>query len=405
MRDRVFYIWLQLALGICNRLTREIFERFEGIEEIYQCDDFSFLGEKRKKYIERLSDKETSYAFEVLKRCESVNASIIGYYDEIYPDSLRTIEAPPAAIYCIGELKKLDSIPCVGMVGTRKMSDYGKEVTEKFAYTFAKSGACIISGLAKGIDTAAHRGAVMADGYTVAVLGNPIGDVYPKENIKAFETLYKCGAVISEMYPACPRTKADFPNRNRIISGLSDAVIVTEAGEGSGALITARHAINQGKPVFAVPGTIGSENAGTNSLIKQGAPIATEPYDVLAVLSLEYPESLHPYEPSVTQSLRSYGMTISETKTAKKRVEIEEKEPVKIENSEKTDELTDFADDAVKGSSSDKILSVLDTAKPISADEISQRTGLPITEVLSELTLMEIYGDVNVSAGGRYTKF
>ncbi len=403
MRGKIFYIWLQLALGICNRLTREIFERFDSIDDIYRCDDFSFLGDKRKKYIDRLLNKETSEAFEVAKRCENVNASIIGYYDDLYPNSLRTIEAPPAAIYCIGNLKDLNSIPCIGVVGTRKMSDYGKEVTEKFAYTFAKSGACIVSGLAKGIDTAAHRGAVMADGYTVAVLGNPIGDVYPKENLKAFETLYKCGAVISEMYPSCPRTKADFPNRNRIISGLSDAVIVTEAGEGSGALITARHAINQGKPVFAVPGTIGSENAGNNSLIKQGAPIATEPYDVLSVLSLEYPETLHPYEPSLTENLRSYGTVIPETKKVKARAEIKKKEPAKIEKAEPIDEppiLSGGSGDSV----SEKILSVLNTERPISADEISQKSGIPITEVLSELTLMEIYGDVNASAGGRYTK-
>jgi predicted Rossmann fold nucleotide-binding protein DprA/Smf involved in DNA uptake len=113
------------------------------------------------------------------------------------------------------------------------------------------------------------------------------------------------------MYPSCPRTKADFPNRNRIISGLSDAVIVTEAGEGSGALITARHAINQGKPVFAVPGAIGSESAGTNSLIKQGTPIATEPYDVISVLSLEYPETLHPYEPSLTENLICIGWALA----------------------------------------------------------------------------------------------
>lgn len=403
MRKKVFHIWLQLSLGICNRLTREIFERFDNIEDIYRCDDFSFLGEKRKKYIHRLLNKDNTEAFEIAKRCNAVNAEIIGYYDELYPDSLRAIEAPPAVLYCIGNLKKLDSMPCIGVVGTRKMTDYGKEVTEKFAYTFAKSGACIVSGLAKGVDTAAHRGAVMADGYTVAVLGNPIGDIYPKENLKAFETLYKCGAVISEMYPSCPRTKADFPNRNRIISGLSDAVIVTEAGEGSGALITARHAINQGKPVFAVPGAIGSESAGTNSLIKQGTPIATEPYDVISVLSLEYPETLHPYEPSLTENLRSFGMAMTKNKPVNNRDEIKKQHPVKIEKYEPIEKPSDSLEESVS-TVSERILSVLDTDKPISADEISQKSGIPITDVLSELTLMEIYGDVSSSAGGRYIK-
>lgn len=404
MREKLFYIWLQLALGICNRLSREIFERFDSIEAIYQCDDFSFLGEKRRKYIDRLSDKDMSSAFEVAKRCESINASIIGYYDELYPKSLCDIEAPPVAIYCIGRLKSLDSMPCVGIVGTRKMSDYGREVTEKFAYTFAKSGACVISGLAKGVDTSAHRGAVKADGYTVAVLGNPIGDVYPRENLRAFETLYKCGAVISEMYPGCPRTKADFPNRNRIISGLSDAVVVTEAGEGSGSLITARHAINQGKKLFAVPGAIGADNAGSNNLIKQGVAIATEPYDVLSALSLDFPEMLYSYEPSVTEKLRSYGNVISKPDRARKADEREEnKKP--ISDSASAASVTSVKTNvSVGGTSSEKILSVLDTNVPLSADEISQKTGIAISEVLSELTLMEIYGDIRSSVGGRYTK-
>ncbi len=413
MKGKVLYIWLQLALGLCNRLTREIFERFDNIEDVYSCTDYSFLGEKRQKYIDRLSDKDMSQPFEIAKRCESVHASIIGYYDELYPESLRVIEAPPAALYCIGNLRKLDSIPCIGVVGTRKMSDYGREVTEKFAYTFAKSGACIVSGLAKGIDTAAHRGAVMADGYTVAVLGTPIGDVYPRENLRAFETLYKCGAVISEHYPGCRSTRADFPNRNRIISGLSDAVIVTEAGEGSGALITARHAINQGKPVFAIPGTIGSENAGTNSLIKQGTPIATEPYDVLSALSLEYPETLHPYEPPLIENLLSYGVARPNYESVKKRAQKEapkEKremppqeelsfEPIVLPGPDLTE-----PDGDEKKAVPERILSVLDSVSPITADEISQKTGIPITEVLSELTLMEICGDVNAAVGGRYTK-
>lgn len=332
MKDEILYIWFQQAVGIYSRLPSEIFPRFNSISEVYECDDFSFLGEKREKYITRLEAKNISPAFEVMKRCQTMGVGITGYYDELYPSSLRKIQNPPVALYSIGKFKNLNDVPCIAIVGTRKMTDYGRETAENFAYNFSKSGAVVVSGLAKGVDTAAHRGAVMADGYTVAVLGNPIGDIYPKENKKAFEKLYECGLVVSELYPGAPRTKADFPNRNRIISGISDVVVIAEAGANSGALITAKHALEQGKGIFAVPGSIGAENAGTNQLIKQGVPIATDPNDVLSSLSLEYPEKIHFYEPSVTANLRSYGTVISRNrdKDREKQIiaEAEREEPI-----------------------------------------------------------------------------
>lgn len=406
MKDRILYVWFQLALGVCNRLAGEICSEFDSIADVYNCTDFSFLGESKEKYIKRLESKDTSEAFEVLKKCESMGVGLVGYYDQHYPDSLRKIKIPPAVLYYVGELRDLGSIPCVAIVGSRKMTDYGKAVTENFAYTLSQSGVCVVSGLAKGIDTAAHRGAIKAGGYTVAVLGNPIGDVYPKENLKAFETLYKRGLVVSELYPGCPRTKADFPNRNRIISALSDAVLVAEAGENSGALITARHATEQGKPLYAIPGSIGSENAGTNQLIKKGAAIATDPQDILAPLLTRYPEVSRVYVPATTEKLRSYGNARSKTED-----EIIPKVRVCPLPSDKAEENSPFADLPVDsheearltGDTAAMILSVLDKNKPITADEIAAKTGLPVSDVMTELTFMEIEGSVAVSVGGRYT--
>ena len=367
MRQDVFYIWLQQALGFYNRLVSDIFERFSSITE-------------------------------VLKRCERLSVRVTGYYDELYPERLKKISNPPVALYSIGDFRKLDEIPCIAIVGTRKMTDYGQEITEKFAYTFSKSGACIVSGLAKGIDTAAHRGAIMADGFTVGVLGNPIGDIYPKENVKAFETLYKRGLVVSELYPNAPRTRADFPSRNRIISALSDAVVIAEAGEHSGALITARHALAQGKMLFAIPGAIGAENAGTNSLIKTGVPAATEPLDVLSPLSLVYPKGIRFYEPSLTENLRSYGNVIrpkrAESKKQTKIEKVEEKEPPTIEKEQDVDTLA--------GDNAQRILTLLKGPSPLTADEISARLGIAVSDVMTELTLMEIDGSVISSIGGRY---
>lgn len=403
MKSRVLYVWFQLAMGICNHVNAEILRRFNSIEEIYKCDDFSFLGEKRGKYIKNLENKDTSEAFEIIKRCESMRVRITGYYDSLYPEKLRGIEAPPAVLYSIGNFKNLNDVPCIGIVGTRKMSDYGRTVAEKFAYTFSKSGAYVVSGLALGVDTAAHRGAVMADGYTVAVLGNPIGDIYPRENLRAFETLYERGLVLSEMYPGCPRSRGDFPNRNRIISGLCDAVVIAEAGEKSGALITARYAINQGRRLYAVPGALGTSNAGTNSLIKTGVPVATEPYDVLATLALEYPQSLHPYEPAVTERLRSYGNVIN-PQPKQEEVFNQKSERELAERKAEHLNLKNAIDDCSNGLPSVRIKTALDGGKSLTADELSQKLGLPVSEILSELTLMEIYGEVTATAGGRFIK-
>lgn len=406
MKDKILYVWFQLALGVCNRLAGEICSKFDGIADVYDCTDFSFLGEEKEKYIKRLENKDTSEAFEVLKKCESMGVGLVGYYDEGYPASLKKIKIPPAVLYYIGDFRDLESMPCVAIVGSRKMTDYGKSVTEHFAYTLSQSGACIVSGLAKGIDTAAHRGAIKADGYTVAVLGNPIGDVYPKENLKAFETLYKRGLVVSEMYPGCPRTKGDFPNRNRIISAISDAVLVAEAGETSGSLITARHATEQGKMLFAIPGSIGSESAGTNQLIKKGAAIATDPQDILAPLLTRYPEMSRVYQPAATEKLRSYGNGKSKPEN-----EIIPKVRELPLPDDKTEEQSHFSDlavssceaDSLTGSTAEKILSVFDKNKSMTADEIVAKTGLPVSDVMTELTFMEIEGSVTVSVGGRYT--
>ncbi|MBR5285527.1 MAG: DNA-processing protein DprA [Clostridia bacterium] len=409
MKHQLLYIWLQQAVGLYSRLVSDIFNKFQSIEDIYNCEDFSFLGESKAKYIKRLENKDNSSAFEVMKRCESLGVKITGYYDELYPEKLRGIEMPPVALYSIGDFRDLNKTPCIAIVGTRNMTDYGKQTAESFAYNFAKSGAYVISGLAKGIDTAAHRGAVMADGYTVAVLGNPIGDIYPKENLKAFETLYKRGLVISELYPGAPRTRADFPNRNRIISGISNAVVIAEAGETSGALITARHATSQGRAVFAVPGAIGAENAGTNKLIKNGIPAATEPMDVLSALMLEYPERIKTYEPSLTEQLKSYG------NKAEKREKISKPKarPVAVEETVRTapefEELkTDSASEPMpsekqfSGELSERIMTVLKGPRAVTADEISARTGIGIADVMTELTFMEIDGTIIACPGGRF---
>ncbi len=390
MKEKLLYIWFQMAVGRCSHTAGILLSRFSDIASIYRCEDFSFLESAKPTTIKRLKNKDTSLAFEVLKKCQAIKAEIIGYYDEYYPESLRRIDTPPAVLYGIGIIKDLNNHPCVAIVGTRKMSEYGREVAENFAYNLAKSGAYIISGLAKGVDVAAHRGAVRADGYTVAVLGNPIGEIYPRENEAAFHVLYKKGLVLSELYPGAPCNGGDFPNRNRIISALSDSVVVAEAGEISGALITAEHAVSQGKRVYAVPGAIGARNAGTNALLKTGVPPATSYLDILEPLLLEYPESVSVYESASTANLHSYGCKASEKPKTDSKPKEKEKDikPKEIKSNATPSERIKFA---------------LSEYKMLTTDELCAKTGLSATEIMIELTFMEIDGSVVAMAGGRYS--
>lgn len=423
MRTDILYIWFQMAVGVCSASCGAVLNEFSSIEEIYKSRDFSFLGEKRKRVIKKLCDKDTGEAFEVLKRCKKLGASVVGFYDESYPVRLRSIDTPPACLYCIGSIRDLNRVPCIAVVGTRKMSDYGGTVAEDFAYSFSKSGAVVVSGLAKGIDLCAHRGAIRAGGYTVGVLGTPIGVIYPKENQKAFETLYRYGLVISELYPGCPATRADFPNRNRIISGMCDATVVAEAGDGSGSLITARHAVQQGRKLYAIPGDIGVGNHGTNGLIKQGAAVATEPYDVISDLKLEFPDGIFSYSPDLTSRLRSYGIGPEQPREESESKAADQREPLFAETEKGPgdsgeavggDELdADGAGfDTVGGAALKKqlcdkpkgILEYIPVGGTASADELVRKSGLDMAQVLSELILLEIDGKVISYAGGRYLR-
>lgn len=197
---------------------------------------------------------------------------IIKLGEKNYPEKLKNIYAKPQILYALGNIELLNS-KSIAIIGCRQCSEYGKKNAFKFAYQLAKNGICVISGLARGIDTFAHWGALKANGSTIAVMGSGLNEIYPPENIELYEQiLKKNGAIITE-YPLNSKPERyHFPARNRIISGLSDGVLVVEAKKRSGTLITVGHALEQGKDVYAIPGNITSDNSyGTNELIKEGA--------------------------------------------------------------------------------------------------------------------------------------
>jgi len=224
--------------------------------------------------------------------------------DPLFPESLKKIKSPPKVLYFIGNLELKNKF-LFAIVGTRTPSDYGKKVVIEFVKTLTEAGFVIVSGLAKGIDALAHKTCLDYGGKTIAVLGSGLDRIYPKENLKlAKEIIQKQGALVSEYPPLTPPNHFHFPERNRIISGLSKGVLVIEAREKSGALITADWAFSQKKPVFAIPGSIYNETSkGCHLLIKKGAKLVSSPKEILKFFGISFEQKSGPIEGTEEEKL------------------------------------------------------------------------------------------------------
>jgi len=236
-----------------------------------------------------------------LELLDKIQINIITYQDDLYPAKLMNIYDRPPFLYVRGNLNK-DDIN-IAIVGSRLASTYGKYTTEKISRELALKGLTIVSGMARGIDSVAHRGALSAHGRTIAVLGSGLDVIYPPENKKLFTDIIQNGAVISEYPPGTPPRSTNFPARNRIISGMSYGVVIIEAGEKSGSLITARLALEQGREVFAVPGSIDAAGSrGTNKLIKQGAKLIENTDDILEEILPQFERTIVLKQPVTSRS-------------------------------------------------------------------------------------------------------
>ncbi|OHB25545.1 MAG: DNA protecting protein DprA [Desulfuromonadaceae bacterium GWC2_58_13] len=297
----------------------------------------------------------------LLKFEEELNRSAVRlltlWDNDSYPPLLRTLHDPPAILYLRGVLTDQ---PALAVVGARRASPTGRRLTGELCREIASRGMTIVSGLARGIDTAAHEGALNGQGRTIAVLGCGIDRVYPQENTGLFHRIIEQGAILSEYPPGTPPLAGHFPGRNRIISGLSQGVLIVEAAEGSGSLITADFALEQGREVFAVPGPVyGETSGGVNRLLKEGAHLVTDATDILDVLC--------PGIPSKRQQ-------------------------------EKEDSLmAELAGDAL---ALYRCLSV----EPLHIDELARKSGLTPMEVSAILLHLELQGGVEQIPGMRYVR-
>jgi DNA processing protein len=285
MAEDLFY-WLALSLtpGLGSILIKRLLDRFITPESVFRAPmkellKIEGLGEKVANEIQKGPlEKTVSRELSLLKE---IGGRIITLKDDDYPKRLRDIYDPPALLYLRGELRNEDELS-IAIVGSRKTSPYGRWITEKIGQDLARHGVTVVSGMARGIDSVAHLGALQGRGRTIAVLGSGIDVIYPSENRNLFYQIIDQGAVLSEFPMGSPPEGGHFPKRNRIISGLSMGVVIVQASSESGSLITAGYALEQGREVFAVPGNVGAEGSrGTNRLIKEGAKLVESSEDIL----------------------------------------------------------------------------------------------------------------------------
>jgi DNA processing protein len=301
----------------------------------------------------------------VLGRATDLGIAAIAWDDPAYPLMLAAIPDPPPVLWVRGNPGVL-ARPAVAIVGSRAGSPYSLSVAERLAADLAGQGIVVVSGLARGVDSAAHRGAA-GTGATVAVLGSGVDVVYPHEHASLAEQIAGKGAVVSELAPGTPPRKPFFPLRNRIISGLSRAVVIVEAGEKSGSLITARAALDQGRDVLAVPGNVLSgRNRGGHALLRDGARIVETAEDVLEELGGGWQGARDPGRPLTTSN--SSGLTAS-------------------------------------AAPPDPVLDSLLPGEACDLDVIAVRTGLPVARILPRLLTLELEGRVVRAGGGRFVRF
>jgi DNA processing protein len=356
IHPKAYWVGFNLVKGIGAARLRGLLQRFGDVQTAWDASaqDLRAAG-LGPKLVETFQQVRSSVSLEqVWERIQRQNIQVLTWDDEAYPPRLKEIDQPPPVLYVRGSLLPEDQW-AVGIVGTRGITSYGRQMTQELAAALARRGVTVVSGLARGVDAEAHRAALSVGGRTLAVLGCGVDHIYPPEHRQLAEQMIANGGVISDYAPGTPPDGVNFPPRNRIISGLSLAVIVVEAGERSGALITAEFAAEQGREVFAVPGNITApKSIGCNRLIRQGARPLLHVNDVLEALDLTSVKEQH----------------LARTVLPKDEVEA-------------------------------RVFSIL-SKEPQHVDEIRLQVNMPIEKVSATLALMELKGMVRQVGGMQY---
>lgn len=385
----IHWIWLSQLTGITSSQKIELLKVFRDPEEIYKADpeSFSVVENLSPQTIQRLENRDLHDARKILIDCTNMNISILTYGDAAYPFKLKNIAHPPLVLYYRGCLPDWESVPVIGIVGTRKASIYGLQTARQLGSVIAKSGALVVSGGALGIDTQALEGALQEGKKVVVVLGFGSDVVYPAKNRALFERIEQQGCLITEYIPGTPPNSWNFPQRNRIITGISNGVVIVEAPARSGALNSAQHALDQGRDVFVVPGNVNnSGNAGSNQLLRDGAIPILSGNDVIKEYEYLYPEMVQQVAVNANIKIQNHSPAFS--KDDNKSIDNPEKSRYSVEDNTNLDLTQEER----------TVLSCV-PREPDQLDRIIVATGLPAGKVLAALTMLALKGKVQSHPG------
>lgn len=413
------WIWLAHRPGLSDRGRAALLQRFQDPEDIFYADRKTLAEVEGLSGtgLEALGDKSLDEAQSILKICRDKKLGILTFQDAAYPRRLRNISDPPAVLYYKGQIPDLESCPAIAVVGTRKASAYGLTTAKRMGYQIARCGGIVVSGMAYGIDGMATAGALTAGSPAVGVLGCGVDVVYPMSNRSLFRDMEEYGWLVSEFPPGYPPSRWTFPKRNRIISGMCNGVLVIEAPEKSGSLITARQAAEQGRDVFAVPGNIDLPSfQGSNQLLRDGAIMVSSGWDVVSEYEGLYPNSLRKELGQCRQTACPEEVQFAaDSEKQYEKVAQDIQKPKQIRNLKKKLDKIDKKDidnaasrpysvvDTVSIPLSDEersVIQILEQGERLVDDVIAQ-TGLPAGKLLSLLTMLELKGIVRRLPGKR----
>lgn len=400
MAELKYWLWLTTRPGMDSVRALTVLDHFLTPERAYYADPEEYellpLPPRQKR---GLLDKGMEAAERILEDCDRLGVEIMTFQDASYPQRLRQLADPPAVLYSKGKRFRFDEEAAVAVVGAREPSRYGEMAAEKFGLELARGGALVVSGVARGLDSCAVRGALKGGGPVVCLLPGGIDCSIPGGSRLLAQDVAATGALVSEYPPGTEVRPDHYRMRNRIMSGLSLGVLAVECRPFGGTMLTVSHALEQDRDIFAVPGAIDAEmSQGTNLLIQQGAKLVTCAADILEEYWDRFPAKLAAAAPLPPQVAQARLESLKEDVRPASEPERETEQAVVQADRERVprkDQKTRFTDDELS------ILSVL-AQKPLSADEVVERTQIPARYVLSALTMLQVQGAVEERPGRRF---
>lgn len=378
-----YWLWFSGLPNLKPEIRQFLLERFADPKEIYDADERLLRSFRlQDRALASLQNKDLSAAERILRDCRKRRIGILTIRDEAYPEQLREIQDPPAVLFYRGRIPDLSERPAIGIVGARNASDYAKKAAFLLGKQVSGCGGVVVTGLARGVDSCAARGALRAGGSVIGVLGCGADVVYPQENAELYDAVEQNGCLLTEYPPGTGPKGEHFPVRNRIISGLSDGVVIVEAGEKSGSLITARHAAEQGRDVFAVPGSIFFAGCrGSNELLRNGAIPVSSGWEAVQEYAYRYPDTITEYREQGQPELTEQPTTAPPARQDK---------PIDLQPI-----LPSL------GEEERRLLLALQDGE-CQLDELIDRLQLPAARALTAMTMLEVKGCVKGLPGKRY---